>query len=554
VVSNARPQQKVSPSLAKAGLRGFLRGLLRHPVIVSKIVITRVKSDPLRVAQAAAEAMPPRLRPFVGSVAWPVARRLRRTVGFVSMRRARGPLKEAKALYDAGRISEAFETLRSVERWAFTKRRLAYYEGEVAAISPDPIPPAPKVEIGPRVENRVLHMVTNALPYTQAGYTVRTHRIVSAQKAAGLDPQVVTSWGWPMLQGHTAVEPFEEIDGIPYHRLLPHGEVPLHAQGRLVRGAQDVTALVAELRPQVLHAATDHRNGNVAMAVRERTGTPFVYEVRGFLEETWASRDPARVGTERHKLQRACEVNLMRSADAVVTLAETMASEIVERGVPRERIFLAPNAVDDSLLTAEYDGAAFRAAHGIGAEEVVVGSVSSIVGYEGFATLLDAAAVLRDRGVPIRVLIVGDGAERENLLKQVAKLGLRDRVLLPGRVGPEEALQAQAALDIFVCPRVDVRVTRLVTPLKPVEAMALGKPVVLSDLPALAELLGGSDAGRLVPAENPEALADALADLREDPERRAEMGEAGRAEVAAKRTWSRIAETYRDVYDFVTNR
>jgi len=400
----------------------------------------------------------------------------------------------------------------------------------------------------------VLHMVTNALPYTQAGYTVRTHRIVTAQKAAGLDPHVVTSWGWPMLQGHTDVEPFEEIDGIPYHRLLPHGEFPRNSYGRLLRGAEDVTALVRELRPRVLHAATDHRNGNVAMAVRQRTDTPFVYEVRGFLEETWASRDPRRVGTDRHRMQRECEAHIMRSADAVVTLAETMAAEIVERGVPRERIFLAPNAVDDSLLTAEYDGPAFRRAFGIADDEVVVGSVSSIVGYEGFGTLLDAAAVLRDRGVPIRVLLVGDGAERENLLAQVKRLGLGDLAILPGRVGPEEALQAQAALDIFVCPRLDLRVTRLVTPLKPVEAMALGKPVVLSDLPALAELLGGSEAGLLVRPGDPEALADAIAELRDDPKRRAAMGEAGRAEVAAKRTWSRIAETYREVYRFVTER
>lgn len=554
MVSNARPKQKVSPRLAKAGVRGFLRGLLRHPVIVSKIVITRVRTDPLRVAQAVAEATPPRLRPLIGSVAWPVARKVRRVAGHISMRRARGPLREAKALFDSGRISEAFEVLRPHERWAFTKRRLAYYQGEVAALKPNPIPPGPKVTIGPRVENRVLHLVTNALPYTQAGYTVRTHRIVTAQKAAGLDPHVVTSWGWPMLQGHTAVEPYEEIDGIPYHRLLPHGEVPKHAHDRLLRGAEDVTRLVQELRPRVLHAATDHRNGNVAMAVRQRTDTPFVYEVRGFLEETWASRDPARVGTERHRMQRETEANLMRSADAVVTLAETMAAEIVERGVPRERIFLAPNAVDDSLLTAEYDGAAFRRAYGIADDEVVVGSVSSIVGYEGFGVLLDAAAVLRDRGVPIRVLLVGDGAERENLLAKVKELNLGDRAILPGRVGPEEALQAQSALDIFVCPRLDLRVTRLVTPLKPVEAMALGKPVVLSDLPALAELLGGSEAGLLVRPGDPEALADAVAALRDDPKRRAEMGEAGRAEVAAKRTWSRIAETYREVYRFVTER
>nr|WP_240971642.1 glycosyltransferase family 4 protein [Microbispora sp. CL1-1] len=394
-------------------------------------------------------------------------------------------------------------------------------------------------------------MVTNALPYTQAGYTVRTHRIVTAQKAAGLDPHVVTSWGWPMLQGHTDAEPYEEIDGIPYYRLLPKGEVPFESQGRMIRGAADVSELVRTLRPQVLHAATDHRNGSVALAVRERTNTPFVYEVRGFLEETWVSRDPARVGSERHRLQREREAQIMREADAVVTLAETMAAEIVERGVPRERIFLAPNAVDDALLTADYDGEAFRDRFGIGRDEIVVGSVSSIVAYEGFATLLSAAALLREAGTPVKVLLVGDGAERPALLEQVEKLRLTDAIL-PGRVGPDEALQAQAAIDIFVCPREDLRVCRLVTPLKPVEAMALGKPVVLSDLPALSELVGGEGAGLLVPPGDPAALAKALAALRDDPERRRIMGEAGKAEVAAHRTWSSLARTYQGIYQSLT--
>ncbi|WP_245765531.1 glycosyltransferase family 4 protein [Nonomuraea jiangxiensis] len=517
---------------------------------MTRVVATKVKSDPVRVAQAAADALPPRLRPVVGTLAWPAARQARRAVRKLGMRMIKAPWNEAKEHWDAGRVSQAAEVLDAHAKYPFVKRRAAYYRGELAAISPDPIPPGPKVAVTERVEGRVLHLVTNALPYTQAGYTVRTHRIVTAQQAAGLDPHVVTSWGWPMLQGHADAPAFEEIDGIPYYRHMPdgHDEVPFEMRGRMIKGAEAVTRLVAELKPQVLHAATDHRNGSVAHAVRDRTGTPFVYEVRGFLEETWASRDPIRVGSERHVLQREREAFLMRSADAVVTLAETMATEIVERGVPREKIHLAPNAVDDSLLTAHYDGASFRTAYGIQPHEIVVGSVSSIVAYEGFATLLRAAALLRDDDTPVRVLIVGDGTERENLLSLVAELGLKDAVL-PGRVGPEEALQAQDAIDVFVCPREDLRVTRLVTPLKPVEAMALGKPVVLSDLPALSELLGSSDgAGLLVPAGDPAELAKAIAGLREDPDRRAAMGEAGKAEVAAKRTWSRVAETYQALY------
>ncbi|GII01666.1 glycosyltransferase family 4 protein [Planobispora takensis] len=555
MVPDASPPEspKVSAKSARAGLRGLLKGFAQHPIIVSRVVAAKVKTDPMRVAHAAADALPPRMRPVVGRVAWPVARRAKLVVRKLGMRMVKGPWNEAKEHFDAGRMTEAAEVLKAHGKYPFIKRRAAYYAGELAAIQPNPIPPKSKVIVGERVPGRILHCVTNALPYTQAGYTVRTHRIVTAQKALGLDPHVVTSWGWPMMQGHADATPYEELEGIPYHRLLPSGEVPFESRGRMIRGAGEVTELVRTLRPQVLHAATDHRNGSVALAVRERTGTPVVYEVRGFLEETWASRDPKRIGSQRHVLQRDREAFIMRSADAVVTLAETMAAEIVERGVPREKIYLAPNAVDDSLLTASYDGAAFRSAYGIGAEEIVMGSVSSIVAYEGFATMISAAALLRDQGAPVRVLLVGDGAERPALLEQVEELGLGDVAILPGRVGPEEALQAQSAIDIFVCPREDLRVCRLVTPLKPVEAMALGKAVVLSDLPALAELVGSDGAGLLVPPGDPEALAKAVAGLRDDPERRALMGEAGRAEVAAKRTWSRVAEMYRGLYQSIAD-
>ncbi len=308
----------------------------------------------------------------------------------------------------------------------------------------------------------MLHCVTNALPYTQAGYTVRTHRIVTAQQAAGLDPHVVTSWGWPMLQGHADAPPYEEIDGIPYYRLLPDGrrgavrEPRPDDPGR--RGGH--RARHASSGPQVLHAATDHRNGSVALAVRDRTGTPFVYEVRGFLEETWASRDPGRIGSERHVLQREREAFLMRAADAVVTLAETMATEIVERGVPRERIFLAPNAVDDSLLTADYDGAAFRAAMRHRART----RSSSARCRASWATRASRPCCGPPRCCGTRARRCGccssaTAPSGAALLEQVEELGLRDIAILPGRVGPEEALQAQAAIDIFVCPREDLRVT-----------------------------------------------------------------------------------------------
>jgi glycosyltransferase involved in cell wall biosynthesis len=463
---------------------------------------------------------------------------------------ARNAIHHARVAARAGQLTEAIDLLKPLCKHRKVAALLERYEGERLIYGEHPIPAAPRLRLDP-VRSRVVHLVTNALPFARAGYTLRTHKIAQAQGSLGLDPHVVTGWGWPVLQGYLAAARDVNLDGVSYHRLLP-GRDPLPATtaALLERGTDATMQLVRQWRPAVLHAASGHQNGTVALAIRERTGLPVIYEVRGFLEESRASRLDGPYGAdEQYALQRHRETQIMQEADAVVTLAGTMREEIVARGVPRDKIVLAPNAVDTDLLTSRYDGLGFRARYGIGPSKFVVGSVSSLTSYEGFSTLLEAVALLRDEGSPVRVLLVGDGAERPALLAQVEQLGLGDRAVLPGRVGPTAAMAAYCALDVFVVPRRDVRVAQLVTPLKPVEAMALGVPVIASRLPALAELLADGRAGLLVPPEDPRALADAIARIRGDTALRADLLAAGRDEVAQRRTWQQVARSYRKLYE-----
>ncbi|MFJ3231757.1 glycosyltransferase family 4 protein [Streptomyces sp. NPDC086787] len=432
-----------------------------------------------------------------------------------------------------------------VERWLADRARAAGPGATPSAIRVM----APAGRAVRPVPGRVLHLVTNSLPFRHAGYTVRTQKLAEAQRAAGLDPHVVTRIGFPVAQGVLDASVSQWVGPVPQHRLLPawlpYGQGPL-----LSRNAALAGRLVERLRPAVLHAATDHGNGRVALALREVYGLPVVYEVRGFLEETWLTQAPGRSARDDvYRMRRELESRCMREADLVLTLGAAMKAEIVSRGVPEERVLVVPNAVDATFLAPPPDGAPMRARLGIAPDEFVVGTVGSLTPHEGIGTLLRAGAELRRRGVPLRLLIVGEGPERAALEGLAARLGLGDgAALFTGRVPHAEVRDYHAVLDVFAVPRTDERVCRLVTPLKPVEALASGVPVAASDLAALRELVEPEVNGILIPPEAPDSWAEGIEGLLYSHKRRLEWGAAARALVARERTWDRVAMTTLEAY------
>lgn len=402
------------------------------------------------------------------------------------------------------------------------------------------------------VPGRVLHVVTNALPERNAGYTVRTHRLVSAQRAIGLNAHVVTRAGFPVGQGHPDVREVRRYDGVPYHRIVPWWPARDPAKA-LAAGARRLARLVRDLRPSVLHAATDHHNGQVALAVGKRYRIPVVYEVRGFLEESWLAHDPARTRDDPHfRTARELETRCMREADLVITLGAAMRDEIVERGVDPERVIIVPNAVDEEFLEPLPDRGPLRAAYGFTDDELVVGTTSTFYRFEGLDLLIEAVADLRSRDVPVRALLVGDGPERAALRRRARELGVEDVTYFTGRVPAAQVRQYHAILDVFVVPRRNERVCQLVTPLKPIEAMAGGLPVVASDVKALREFAEPEMTSTLIPPEDSAALAKCLATLAYAPERGREIGRRARLRISRNNTWMANARRYRSAYEFLT--
>lgn len=394
----------------------------------------------------------------------------------------------------------------------------------------------------------ILHIVGKSLPHTIAGYTIRTQSIVAAQRDAGLNPEVVSRIGFPYYVDGVPESDVEVVDGISYHR-IGGPEVPPRWDDRLDANVEALIPIVEKVKPAVLHAHSDFENALLALALRDLFAIPVVYEVRGFWEETWLSGSPERrPNADRYRGRHQREVACAASADRVVTLATTMERRLVGDGVARSNITVIPNAVDPERFPRIGRDPRLARELGIQADEVVIGYISSLVDYEGVDTLLEAAATMVKAGDPVRVLIVGDGNARPRLERVAEKLRLGRRVTFTGRVSPDEVLRYYGMIDVFVVPRRNDRVCRLVTPLKPFEAMSTGTALVMSGVEALQDIAEESQAAATFHPEDPDDLVATLRPLIVDPAARRRLGDRGYDWVRNDRTWTKNAARYQELY------
>jgi len=536
-------------TLAWRALPAPLRGLVGLAGLYGKAAALWGAGD-RRGALTALEASPARLAAFSLAVDQPTV--ARSALARLSQHNGARPRLAARLAYREGRLGDAVKELEGAGGWRNARLRKSLL-AELAMLEPGslklgtPVSKAPAP--APSRNIKILHIVTDALPSTSAGYTIRTQEIAVAQRFAGMDPHVSTRIGFPVTAGAIDGRSTVTVGGVPYHRLLPWvmpGRMDRLYQAHLKHAAR----LTERLGPAVLHAASNYANAVIALALRDATGLPVVYEVRGFWEDTWLSRHAANGDlrlSDRYARTRALETHCMTEANLVVTLGEAMREEIVQRGVPADNVIIVPNGVSEEFLRPLPNGAALRASLGIQPDEHVVGLVSSLVAHEGIGTLLEAVKILNDRGVKTKALIVGDGPERTALQRQAAELGLD--AIFTGRVPSGSVRDYHAVLDVFVVPRTPDRVCQLVTPLKPVEAMASGLPVVVSDVRALAEIVHDRETGLLSPPLDAGGLADRLQQLLARPDLRAKLGANARHWVARDRTWAHNAARYREIYD-----
>ncbi|QDF98670.1 glycosyltransferase, exosortase A system-associated [Azoarcus sp. DD4] len=397
---------------------------------------------------------------------------------------------------------------------------------------------------------RILHILDHSIPL-HSGYTFRTAAILREQRALGWETFHLTS----PKQGKVGAQ-VEDVDGLRFYRTPARASnPPLLGEVRLMSDLQRrIAELAEELRPDILHAHSPVLNAVPAIRAAQRLGIPAVYEVRAFWEDAAVDHGTTREGSLRYRLTRALETWAFRRADHVFTICEGLRRDIVGRGIDAAKVTVIPNAVDvdNFQLSGEAD-ADLKAKLGL-ASATVLGFVGSFYAYEGLDLLLDAFPAMVARQPALRILLVGGGPQEANLRAQADRLGIADKIVFTGRVPHGEVSRYYDLIDLLVYPRHSMRLTELVTPLKPLEAMAQGRLFVASDVGGHKELIRDGETGRLFAAGSAEALAGAVSDMLADREQWPRLRAAGREFVEDVRNWRNSVANYAQVYRSLTGR
>lgn len=398
---------------------------------------------------------------------------------------------------------------------------------------------------------RILHVLDHSIPL-HSGYTFRSAAIIREQRKRGWETFHLTS------PKHKApYVPEESVDGLSFFRTsLPSTpDWPVMREWALMHATERRLLDVAQaVRPDLLHAHSPVLNAIPALNVGRRLGIPVVYEVRAFWEDAAVDHGTTTEGSLRYRATRALETRALRQVDHVFTICEGLRHDIEQRGIPRGKLTVIPNAVDiDGFEMGGQPDKALKAELGL-AEATVIGFIGSFYAYEGLDLLLQSLPLVLKRRSDVRLLLVGGGPQESALKAQAQALGIAEKVVFTGRVPHSQVNRYYDLVDVLAYPRHKMRLTDLVTPLKPLEAMAQGRLMVASDVGGHRELIEHGRTGMLFSSGDATALASVLDELLASRSRWEELRNGGRQFVESHRNWTSSVANYAEPYGRLTAR
>lgn len=397
---------------------------------------------------------------------------------------------------------------------------------------------------------RILHIFDHSIPL-HSGYTFRSQSILAHQHQLGWETDHITSPKHNLATDPGADE--EMIEGLHFFRTPSSGsmlaKLPVFNQLAIISSLEKrLLEIIPKVKPDILHAHSPGLNGRAAVNAGKKFGIPVVYEIRAFWEDAAVDHGTTTEGSLRYRLTRAMETKVIKEADAVTTICEGLRSDIILRGVPESKVTVIPNAVDISKFNpnpvidhAMQDKLGIKGC-------LVLGFIGSFYAYEGLSLLIESLPRILRQDPQIKLLLVGGGPQDAKLKQLVKESNLEGSVIFTGRVPHDQVHRYYDLVDIFVYPRLSMRLTDLVTPLKPLEAMAQNRLVVASDVGGHKELIRDGETGVLFKADDAVDLADTIISLVQQEDRWPAIREAGRRFVEDERNWAMSVSYYQNVY------
>ncbi|MGE6780644.1 glycosyltransferase [Vreelandella titanicae] len=416
-----------------------------------------------------------------------------------------------------------------------------------------------KYEVVESIKNRICYVLHNSLPYSSGGYATRADGLAQGLINQGYEIIALSRPGYPLDIkddiDENDIPLMDTINGVNYIRTLSPQRRGLSALEYMQKSAIEIEKKLREHKPEIVIAASNHITAIPTYLAAKKLNIPFLYEVRGFWEVTRMSREPEFAHKPAYKIQVLLESMVAQGADCVFTLTQPMREELINRGVDESKITLLPNSCNPERFIPSDRNQDLAKELNIPSHVPVIGYIGTFVGYEGLDDLTNACALLKQKGYEFRLLLVGNenasGLDRgpitEEILRLAQSYNFEEWLIMPGRIPHEEVEAYYSLIDIAPFPRKPWPVCEMVSPMKPLEALAMEKAVLVSSVRALVEMVQEDKTGLVFNKGSVESLAEQLARLIDDPELRERLGKTGRKWVEEKRTWNSTGKTAADI-------
>lgn len=397
---------------------------------------------------------------------------------------------------------------------------------------------------------KILHLFDHSIPL-QSGYTFRSRAILLHQQKMGYEIRAITS----NRQGK-CTNALEELDSLSFYRVTDRNQVlekmPIVHQYYTVKTlGKRLKQVLSEWQPDIVHAHSPCLTALAALPVVKKFNIPIVYEIRAFWEDAAVDHGTHKENSLRYKMVKQLETKVGFAVNQLTTICEGLRGDLISRGIPQDKITVIPNAVDLSQFTyvalstpnknnliQGYDLSG----------KFIIGFIGSLYSYEGLDTLISAFPKVKENIPNAVLLIVGGGPQFEQWKKLATQSPANNDIIFTGRVPHQQVGEFYQVLNVLIYPRKKLRLTDLVTPLKPLEAMAMGKCVIASDVGGHKELITNGSNGLLFKSEDQNDLTLKIMAMQHQSTRD-HLIAAGRRYVEFERNWPKSVERYQQVYN-----